>query len=93
MLTIKYHTLFKKDFKRIKKRGYDISRQLNCLRMKYHCPSNSKITIFRVIITAFENVTLHPIGCSFIKSTTTNSFLFCQEQVHTAIYSELNILN
>lgn len=26
MLTIKYHTLFKKDFKRIKKRGYDISR-------------------------------------------------------------------
>lgn len=26
MLTIKYHTLFKKDFKRIKKRGYDILR-------------------------------------------------------------------
>ena len=26
MLTIKYHTLFRKDFKRIKKRGYDISR-------------------------------------------------------------------
>ncbi len=26
MLTIKYHTLFKKDIKRIKKRGYDISR-------------------------------------------------------------------
>lgn len=26
MLTIKYHTLFKKDFKRVKKRGYDISR-------------------------------------------------------------------
>lgn len=26
MLTIKYHTLFKKDYKRIKKRGYDISR-------------------------------------------------------------------
>ena len=26
MLTLKYHTLFKKDFKRIKKRGYDISR-------------------------------------------------------------------
>ena len=26
MLKIKYHTLFKKDFKRIKKRGYDISR-------------------------------------------------------------------
>lgn len=26
MLTIKYHTLFKKDFKRIKKRGDDISR-------------------------------------------------------------------
>lgn len=26
MLTIKYHTLFKKDFNRIKKRGYDISR-------------------------------------------------------------------
>lgn len=26
MLTIKYHTLFKKDFKRRKKRGYDISR-------------------------------------------------------------------
>lgn len=26
MLTIKYHTLFKKDFKRIKRRGYDISR-------------------------------------------------------------------
>ena len=26
MLTIKYHTLFNKDFKRIKKRGYDISR-------------------------------------------------------------------
>lgn len=26
MLTIKYHPLFKKDFKRIKKRGYDISR-------------------------------------------------------------------
>lgn len=26
MLTIKYHILFKKDFKRIKKRGYDISR-------------------------------------------------------------------
>lgn len=26
MLTFKYHTLFKKDFKRIKKRGYDISR-------------------------------------------------------------------
>lgn len=26
MLTIKYHTLFKKDFKIIKKRGYDISR-------------------------------------------------------------------
>lgn len=25
-MTIKYHTLFKKDFKRIKKRGYDISR-------------------------------------------------------------------
>ena len=26
MLTIKYHTMFKKDFKRLKKRGYDISR-------------------------------------------------------------------
>ena len=26
MLTIKYNTMFKKDFKRIKKRGYDISR-------------------------------------------------------------------
>lgn len=26
MLTIKYHTMFKKGFKRIKKRGYDISR-------------------------------------------------------------------
>lgn len=26
MLTIKYHTMFKKNFKRIKKRGYDISR-------------------------------------------------------------------
>lgn len=26
MLTIKYHTMLKKDFKRIKKRGYDISR-------------------------------------------------------------------
>lgn len=26
MLTIKYHTMFKKDFKRIKKRGYDVSR-------------------------------------------------------------------
>lgn len=26
MLTIKYHTTFKKDFKKIKKRGYDISR-------------------------------------------------------------------
>lgn len=26
MLTIKYHTMFKKDFKRIKKLGYDISR-------------------------------------------------------------------
>lgn len=26
MLTIKYHTMFKKDFNRIKKRGYDISR-------------------------------------------------------------------
>jgi len=26
MLTIKYHTMFKKDFKRIKKRGFDISR-------------------------------------------------------------------
>ena len=26
MLTIKYHTMFKKYFKRIKKRGYDISR-------------------------------------------------------------------
>lgn len=26
MLTIKYSTMFKKDFKRIKKRGYDISR-------------------------------------------------------------------
>lgn len=26
MLTIKYHTMFKKDFKKIKKRGYDISR-------------------------------------------------------------------
>ena len=26
MLTIRYHTMFKKDFKRIKKRGYDISR-------------------------------------------------------------------
>ncbi len=26
MLTIKYHTLIKKDFKKIKKRGYDISR-------------------------------------------------------------------
>ena len=26
MLTIKYHTMFKKDFKGIKKRGYDISR-------------------------------------------------------------------
>ncbi|PKD30967.1 type II toxin-antitoxin system YafQ family toxin [Ruminococcus bromii] len=26
MLTIKYHAMFKKDFKRIKKRGYDISR-------------------------------------------------------------------
>ncbi len=26
MLTIKYHTMFKKDFNKIKKRGYDISR-------------------------------------------------------------------
>ena len=26
MLTIKCHTMFKKDFKKIKKRGYDISR-------------------------------------------------------------------
>lgn len=26
MLTIKYHTIFKKDYKRIKKRGYDMRR-------------------------------------------------------------------
>ena len=48
MLTIKYHTLFKKDFKRIKKRGYDISR-------------------LEKIVELLANVTLHPIGCSFIK--------------------------
>ena len=33
MLTIKYHTLFKKDFKRIKKRGYDISRLEKVIEM------------------------------------------------------------
>lgn len=33
MLTIKYHTLFKKDFKRIKKRGYDISRLERVIEM------------------------------------------------------------
>ena len=94
MLTIKYHTLFKKDFKRIKKRGYDISRLekiVELLANEVPLPSNSKITILRVIITAFVNVTLHPIGCSFIKSITTNLSLFCREQVHTAIYSKLNI--
>ena len=33
MLTIKYHTMFKKDFKRIKKRGYDISRLENIVEL------------------------------------------------------------
>lgn len=33
MLTIKYHTMFKKDFKRIKKRGYDISRLEKIVRL------------------------------------------------------------
>ena len=95
MLTIKYHTMFKKDFKRIKKRGYDISRLekiVELLANEVPLPEQFKDHNLSGI-TAFENVTLHPIGCSFIKSTTTNSFLFCQEQVHTAIYSELNILN
>lgn len=96
MLTIKYHTLFKKDFKKIKKRGYDILRLekiVELLANEVPLPEQFKDHNLSVIITAFENVTLHPIGCSFIKSTTTNSFLFCQEQVHTAIYFELNILN
>ena len=96
MLTIKYHTMFKKDFKRIKKRGYDISRLekiVELLANEVPLPEQFKDHNLSGNYNGFQNVTLHPIGCSFIKSTTTNSFLFCQEQVHTAIYSELNILN
>lgn len=70
MLTIKYHTMFKKDFKRIKKRGYDISRLekiVELLANEVPLPERFKDHNLSGNITAFENVTLHPIGCSFIK--------------------------
>lgn len=33
MLTIKYHTAFKKDYKRLKKRGYDLRKLENVITL------------------------------------------------------------
>lgn len=45
MLTIKYHTTFKKDYKRIKKRGYDVrllENVIEMLAMKQELPKQYK---------------------------------------------------
>lgn len=97
MLTIKYHTLFKKDFKRIKKRGYDISRLekiVELLANEVPLPEQFKDHNLSGNYNGFRECHIAP-DWLLIYQVNNNElvFFFCQEQVHTAIYSELNILN
>lgn len=66
MLTIRYESNFKKDFKRIKKRGYNINqlKKLSVFSLsKSLYPKNTKTILFREIIPTAVNVTSLPIGC------------------------------
>ncbi len=56
MLTIKYETIFKKDYKRIIKRGYDLRRWSLCLPMKTLSRQSITTIRFPAIISAIANV-------------------------------------
>ena len=65
MLTIKYETGFKKDYKRIVKRGYVVSlleEVIDLLANKIPLQKNIRIMAFLEIMSDFENVILLLIG-------------------------------
>ena len=66
MLTIKYQTAFKKDYKRIKKRGYNIrllEEVIDKLANQKNWIRSIKTMLLSVSGQASENVTLHLTGC------------------------------
>lgn len=60
MLTIKYETTFKRDFKRIVKRGYSIPLMEKQTRSR--CLQNIKTILYRVLIRIAGNAISHRIG-------------------------------
>ncbi len=65
MLTIKYQNSFKKDFKTIKKRGYDINKLetiVDLLANREPLPAANKDHNLLAIMQVVENVTSHQIG-------------------------------
>lgn len=66
MLTIKYHKSFKKDYKLIVKRGYNISlleEVIGMLAMKKLFPKSIVTTTSEANTRDSESATFSPIGC------------------------------
>ena len=66
MLTIKYQSAFKKDYKRIVKRGYDIrllEEVISILANRNLCRKNLEIIVCWESIQDAENVILLRTGC------------------------------
>ena len=66
MLKIRYHTSFKKDYKRVVKRGYDlklIEEIIQKLARGEQLPEKNKDNSLSGIILDVENAILHQIGC------------------------------
>ena len=66
MLTIKYQSAFKKDYKRIVKRGYDIrllEEVISILANQEPLPENLEIIVCWESIQDAENVILLRTGC------------------------------
>lgn len=96
MLTIKYHTLFKKDFKRIKKRGYDISRLekiVELLANEVPLPEQFKDHNLSGNYNGFRECHIAPDWLLIYQVNNNELVLVLSRTGHIAIYSELNILN
>lgn len=65
MLKIRYHTSFKKDYKRLIKRGYDtklIEDIIQNQQAENNCQRKIKIMLLVETILDVENAILHQIG-------------------------------
>jgi mRNA-degrading endonuclease YafQ of YafQ-DinJ toxin-antitoxin module len=65
MFEVKYTSRFKKDYKRLKKRGYDMNKLLDVVAFfvkEANCRLNIKVIHFMAITRGIEIATSNPIG-------------------------------